>query len=395
MMETMKRRKAKILLYTDTKQLGGAENHMLSIFKFYDRMQCELSLACPADTSLDPWCKKIADMTVTVHRINVSHKHDPRNYIALIKIIQKEKIDLLHIHIWNPASGRYGLLAAQRLNIPYIITEHDPFELSPFKSWIKNKLIKDTKGIIAISEKNKELLGKLYPSLKSRIVTIHNGIDTTWFASQLLSFSPLEKEKYREQIFEVEERSKKAGTEMTTPIITTIAELHPRKGLIYLLKACEILTKKDFNYKCIIIGEGEQRKEIESFIKTHQLEKYIILLGRRHEIPHLLAASDVFVLPSLNEAFGLVLLEAMMVGLPIVATNNGGIPEIIEDGKNGILVPPKDAQAIAEAIEKILSSSKLREKMSEKNQEDVRKKFEVKDMVKKTEEVYRSILQDN
>ena len=391
----MEKRKPKILLYTDTKQLGGAENHMLSILKFYDRMQLELQLACPADTNLDPWCKKIADMTITVHRIHVSHKHDPRHYTELKKIIKKEGIDLLHIHIWNPASGRYGLLAAQRLNIPYIITEHDPFELSPFKNWIKEKLIKDTKSIIAISEKNKELLEKLYPTLKKRITTIHNGIDTTWFASQLLSFSPLEKEKYREQVFQVDERSPKAGTELTTPIITTIAELHPRKGLMYLLKACEILTKKEFNYKCIIIGEGEQRKEIESFIKTHQLEKYIKLLGRRHEIPHLLAASDVFVLPSLNEAFGLVLLEAMMAGLPIIATNNGGIPEIIEDGKNGILVPPKDAESLAKAVEKILSSPKLREKMSEQNQEDVREKFEVKDMVNKTEEVYRSILQGN
>lgn len=395
MIETMEKHKPKILLYTDTKQLGGAENHMLSILKFYDRMQFEIQLACPIDTNLDSWCKKIADMTVTVHRIKVSHKHDPRHYSELKKIIEKEGIDILHIHIWNPASGRYGLLTAQRLNIPYIITEHDPFELPPFKNWIKEKLIKDTRKIIAISEKNKELLSRLYPSLKDKIITIHNGIDTTWFASQLLSFSPLEKEKYREQIFEVEERSPKAGTELTTPIITTIAELHPRKGLMYLLKACNILAKKDFTFKCTIIGEGEQRKEIESFIKTHQLEKSIKLLGRRHDIPHLLAASDVFVLPSLNEAFGLVLLEAMMAGLPIIGTNNGGIPEIIEDRKNGILVPPKDAEALADSIEEILSSSKLREKMSEKNQEDVRKKFEVKDMVKKTEEVYRSILQGN
>jgi len=395
MIETMGNRKPKILLYTDTKQLGGAENHMLSILKFYDRMQFEMQLACPIDANLDSWCKKIADMTVTVHRIKVSHKHDPRNYSELKKIIEKEGINLLHVHVWNPASGRYGFLAAQRLNIPYILTEHDPFKLSPFKNWIKKKLIKDARGIIAISEKNKEVLGKLYPSLKKRISTIHNGIDTTWFVSQLLSFSPLEKEKYREQAFEVEERSPRAGTEMTTPIVATIAELHPRKGLIYLLKACDILAKKDLNFKCIIIGEGEQRKEIESYIKTHQLERYIKLLGRRYEIPHLLAASDVFVLPSLNEAFGLVLLEAMMAGLPIIATNNGGIPEIIEDGKNGILVPPKDAQAIAENIEKILSSPELRKKMSEKNQEDVRKKFEVKDMVKKTEEVYRSILQGN
>lgn len=393
MMGVMQSHKPKILLYTDTTQLGGAENHMLSLLKFYERSTFELQLACPANATLDSWCKKITNMNVTVHRLKVAHKHDPRHYTELSKIIKKEGIDLIHIHVWNPASGRYGMLVARQLNIPYLLTEHDPFALPQLKNWIKKKLISKTQKVIAISEKNKELLTQLYPFLKEKIITIHNGIDTTRFASQLISFSPTEKEKYREQVFEVEERSPRAGTQLTTPIITTIAELHPRKGLIHLLKACEILMEKNMIFKCIIIGEGQQRKELERYIEKHRLEKFIKLLGTRHDIPQLLASSDVFVLPSLNEAFGLVLLEAMIAGLPIIATKNGGIPEIIENGKNGILVAPKDSLALAEAIEKILSSPDLVRKMSEKNQEDVRKKFEVKEMVKKTEEVYHSILQ--
>lgn len=383
MMEAMERHKPKILLYTDTKQLGGAENHMLSLFKFYDRMKVELQLACPADPSLDPWCKKIDDMTVRIHRLNIAHKHDPRHYTQLKKIIQEEGIDLIHVHVWNPASGRYGFLAAQKMHIPYILTEHDPFKLSPFKDWIKKKLIADAAHIIAISEKNHELLAQLYPLLKSRISTIHNGIDTTWFESQLLSFSKSDEQEYRKNIFE---------TDGETPIITCIAELHPRKGIIYALEAMKHFAEKEEKIKLVIVGSGEEKTIYEKYIKENNLKDYVILLGRRHDIPQILRASDVFILPSLNEAFGLVLLEAMMAKLPIIATNNGGIPEIIKDGENGLLIAPKNTQAIIEAIKKLTTLPDLVRKMSEKNYQDVKKKFDVKDMVKKTEEVYDLIL---
>ncbi len=379
----MEKQKPKILLYTDTKQLGGAENHMLSMFKFYDRQRFELQLACSADPTLDSWCQKIANMTVTVHRLKVSHKHDPRHFFELKKILKQEDIQLVHIHVWNPASGRYGMLTAQKSNVPYILTEHDPFPLSPLKNWIKKSLIKDAQQIIAVSEKNSELLCKLYPEMKSKIITIHNGIDTTRFESQLLSFSVSDREQYRKETFK---------TDGETPIITCIAELHPRKGIRYVLEAVRELVAQKENIKLILVGSGEEKETYEKYIRDHELEEYVELLGRRHDIPQILKSSDIFVLPSLNEAFGLVLLEAMMAKLPIVATNNGGIPEIIEDGKNGILVPPKDSRAIAEAIQKLLASVSIRKTIAEKNYTDVRKKFEVKDMVKKTEERYTALL---
>ena len=383
MMKAMEKQKPKILLYTDTKQLGGAENHMLSMFKFYDRERFELQLACPADASLDTWCQKIANMCVTVHRLKVGHKHDPRHFFELKKILKQEGIKLMHIHVWNPASGRYGFLAAQKSGTPYILTEHDPFPLSPFKNWIKKNLIKDAQQTIAVSDKNRELLQGLYPEMRSKIITVHNGIDTTKFESQLLSFSVTDREQYRKEIFK---------TDGETPIVTCVAELHPRKGINYLLEAAKEFAEKKEQIKFIIVGGGEEKDTYEKYIRNHQLEEYVELLGRRHDIPQILKSSDIFILPSLNEAFGLVLLEAMIAKLPIVATNNGGIPEIIEDGKNGILVPPKDSEMIAKAIQKLLASASIRKTIGEKNYTDVRKRFEVKDMVKKTEERYNELL---
>lgn len=385
--------KKKILLYTDTIQVGGAENHLLNLAKHIDKEKFQVALACSGSPTLNTWCSKFADANIPVFRLTAHHKHNPKQFLELKRIITREKIDLLHIHIWNPASGRYGFLAAKSSHIPFIYTEHDPFILSSGKEWLKKKLISGASSVIAISEKNKKLLQKNYPFLKTKIQTILNGIDTTWFDSQIIGFSQSTLERYREQEFDVSERNKKIGTELTTPIITTIAELHPRKGLLYLLEACKILAEKNINFKTILIGEGAQRKELEQFIEKNNLQLHVKLLGQRHDIPQLLKSSDIFVLPSLNEAFGLVLLEAMMAKLPIIATDNGGIPEIITNGKNGILVPPKNAQAIANAIEKLLSSPELVRKMSEQNQEDVRSTFDIKDMAKKTEEVYAELLQ--
>lgn len=379
----MEKRKPKILLYTDTKQLGGAENHMLSLLKFYDRESFELQLACSSDPALDPWCKKIADMNVKIHRLKARHKHHPGQYFELKNIIKKEDIHLIHIHVWNPASGRYGFMAAKKMQVPYLYTEHDPFTLSPFKNWIKTKLIRETGAVIAISEKNKHLLLKLYPFLKPKITTVHNGIDITWFESQLLSFSPSDREEYRKNIFK---------TDGETPIVTCIAELHPRKGIIYLLETAKKFAKENESIKFVIVGTGKEKETYESYITKNQLENHVILLGRRHDIPQILKSSDLFILPSLNEAFGLVLLEAMIAGLPVIATRNGGIPEIIKDGENGILVPPKDADAIEKAIEQIFSSPLTHQAMSEKNYKDVKEMFDVKAMVKKTENIYRSLL---
>ncbi len=379
----MGKRKPKILLYTDTVQLGGAENHMLNLLKFYDREAAELQLACSGHPDLDSWCTKIEALGVKVFRLRATHKHDPRHYTELTKILRKGIIELLHIHLWNPASGRYGILAAKKVNIPFITTEHDPFPLSTVKGWLKKKLLQGVSKVIAISEKNKELLSVLHPSLENRITMIHNGIDTTWFESQLLSFSKSDREEFRKDTFH---------TDSLTPIITCVAELHPRKGIHYLLYAAQKLGKERENIKIVIVGSGQEMETYKHFIKTYQLEEYVLLLGRRHDIPQILKSSDIFILPSLNEAFGLVLLEAMMAGLPIIATRSGGVPEIIEHQENGLLIPPQSEDAIVAAIKKLLTSPELCQKMSEKNQENVKRKFDVKGMVKKTEEVYSDVL---
>lgn len=373
----------KILFYTDTTLTSGAENHILNLIKFLDRKKFTPLLLCSGHENLNEWCRKIKETGCEVTRLITKGKHNPRHFFSLKRIAEEMEIDFLHAHIWNPASGRYAYLAAKTAKKPLITTEHDPFLLPPIKHFIKKYLIKNVSRVIAISGANKELLKKIHPEMREKIDVIHNGIDITWWESQLLGFSKNDRNEFRKKNFNAEKKTK---------IITCIAELHPRKGLMYLIEAAKLLKEKNPDFVVAIAGRGRLQKAIGEKIKKYGLAEHVKLLGYRKDIPQILASSDLFVLPSLNEAFGLVLLEAMAAKLPVIATKNGGIPEIITNNVTGILVPPKDEKALTYAIIRLMNNEELASRLARAGYEQVKTHFDIKNMVKKTEKVYEEIL---
>ncbi len=372
-----------ILLYTDTPQAGGAELQMFLLAKFLDKEKFTPIFACSKNQSLDKLCENFEKENIRVIRLPVMNKHHPRHYFELKKIIKNEKIDLIHIHVWNPASGRYGFLAADSANIPIVTTEHDPFQLNFLKDAFKKFTLNKVSKIITVSEENAKVLKKLYPKHSKKISVIHNGLDLTWWQSQLLRFTNEDRKEVKEKIFKAKE---------DTLIITTIAELHERKGLKYLIEAMPSLTSEFPNIKLVIIGEGNTRPNLENQIKKLNLEANIILLGRQKEIPKLLKSSDIFALPSLREAFGLVLTEAMFIPLPIVATKVGGIPEVVVDKKTGLLVDPKDPQSLAKALRTLISDPKKRAAFASTGFSRVIKNFDAKRMAEEYGKAYNSII---
>jgi len=372
-----------ILFYTDSLIIGGAENQMYLLAKFLNKERYKVILVCSDYTQLDNWTEKFVSEDIEVIRLNVLHKHDPRHYFQVKELIKFRDIDLMHIHVWNPAACRYAFMAANKYNLPLVITEHDPFELSKFKQSIKRKLIKKADKIIAVSNKNAQTLKELFPSMKDRIIAVHNGIDVTWFESQNLSFTEKKRNEYREEILEIDDK---------VTAILSVAELHERKGLKYLIGAIEELIKAGENCKLILAGTGPEAENLKKLIKEKKLTDHIKSLGFRKDISHLMAACDIFVLPSLKEAFGLVLIEAMTAKLPIIASNVGGIPEIIEDGINGLLVTPKNKKKLAQAIKKYIDSPELTEKFIEIGYQKAKENFDAKMMAKNTETIYEEIL---
>jgi glycosyltransferase involved in cell wall biosynthesis len=377
-----------ILLFTDTPLKGGAELQMYLLAKFLDREKFNPIVCCGPSPTLDNWVANLENEDIRVIRLEIKHKNDPAQLKQLKSIIKEEKIDLLHIHVWNPASGRFALLAGKRTKTPTITTEHDPFKINPLKDIIKKALLRKTQRIITVSKQNQHILQDLYPDQKHKISVIHNGIDTTWWKSQIISFGTKDRTNIRQDLFQADTK---------TLVGLTVAELHPRKGLHFLLRAIQNLlaqlpAKKADNLRFVIAGEGHQREALEKLIEKRNLQNHVILLGQRKNIPQLMKSADFFVLPSVREAFGLVNLEAMISNLPIIATKAGGIPEIIEDNKTGLLVPTENETKLAQAIKKLISSKPLRDRLAKNAKKTVEKTFDAKVMAKKYERIYKSII---
>jgi len=157
-------------------------------------------------------------------------------------------------------------------------------------------------------------------------------------------------------------------------VILCSGRLDPQKGLIYLIKAFKNIVRECPPAKLIIVGTGPSKDELVNFVKATRL-KNIIFTGyvKKYYLNQLLAAADVYVSPSVYETFGIAVLEALASGLPIVATNVGGLPEIVENGKNGFLVPPRNPAAISEAVLRIIFDKSLRLKFRENNKTKAKK----------------------
>lgn len=208
------------------------------------------------------------------------------------------------------------------------------------------------------------------PFVGRKLVVVHHGVHT---------FPLLSKNEARQAL---------APTLTARTWIGTIAELHPIKGLDTLIQAVEHVLPDYGDVGLVIIGEGEERGYLEHLIKVEGLSEHAFLAGHVTNAPTHLSAFDLFVLPSRSESLGYVLLEAGMASVPAIGTTVGGIPEILEENVTGLLVPPNDAHALTNAIEKLLKDSSLRAKLGDALHQKVLKEFSPERMLEATFALY-------
>jgi L-malate glycosyltransferase len=175
------------------------------------------------------------------------------------------------------------------------------------------------------------------------------------------------------------------------PVVGNVAALVPHKGQRYLVDAAHLVVQQVPDARFIVLGEGELREHLEKQVREHHLEKHVLLPGFRTDVLGCIKGFDLFVMSSVTEGLGTSLLDAMACGRPIVATRAGGIPEIVEDGVNGALVPPRDAATLAAAIVRALTDEGWRRRMGEAGLARVRERFTVDRMVEQTAAVYRRL----
>ena len=175
------------------------------------------------------------------------------------------------------------------------------------------------------------------------------------------------------------------------PIVGNVAALVPHKGQRHLVESAALVLPQAPDARFVIAGEGELRPAIERQIKEHHLEKHVLLAGFRPDVLSLHKAFDIFVMSSITEGLGTSLLDAMAAGKPVVATAVGGIPEVVVDGETGFLVAPRDHEAMARAIVRLLNDEPLRRRMGEAGRARAVARFSAERMVQETLRVYQRV----
>jgi glycosyltransferase involved in cell wall biosynthesis len=287
----------------------------------------------------------------------------------------REQPNILHSHGYK--SNFYAWRAVSGKNIPWIITNHGKrvgMKLTVY-NWLNIFLMKKADKLIAVSrEIADEMTKKGIPSTK--ILVIDNGID-------LQRFTNHRKNNDLRESF---------GLNGNNKIIGTIGSLTEEKGHIHLIEAARQVTDKYTECRFLIVGDGGQRQFLEEKTSRLGLSGRVIFTGSRKEVPEILSMLDAFVLPSLKEGLPMALLEAMASKVPVIASKVGAIPKIIEDGINGMLIPPRDPDAIAKAINTMFSDSTSAKEMALKGFEKVRDHFSSKLMYEKYMTVYNDLL---
>jgi glycosyltransferase involved in cell wall biosynthesis len=175
------------------------------------------------------------------------------------------------------------------------------------------------------------------------------------------------------------------------PVVGNVAALVPHKGQRHLIESARLVLRHVPDARFVIAGEGELRPSLEHQIKEHRLEKHVLLAGFRPDVLALHKAFDIFVMSSVTEGLGTSLLDAMAAGKPVVATATGGIPEVVVDGETGFLVAPRDHDAMAAAIVKLLQDESLRKRMGASGRARACEFFSAERMVQETHRVYERV----
>jgi len=404
-MDTMKKRvgwqrKIKVLhLITRLDKGGSAENTLLtalgldknryevllakgpsteSKMGFRERMEVDKSLQIAQSDGVG-----IINIPKLMRRIDLLY--DFISFIKILKIIRSEKPQIVHTH--TSKAGLLGRLAAFVAKTPIIIhTPHGHIFYGYFGRvtsylfvLIEKLLAKITDKIISLT--NQEGLDhvRLNIACPEKFISIHSGVDIQRFISAKSGGDGLKAS---------------FGIMPQSLVVGTIGRLVPIKGHEYLIEAAPKILKEVPGVKFVLVGDGNLRPKLERLTNALNVQDAFLFLHWRSDIPKIIRMFDLFTLPSLNEGMGKVLVEAMAAGKAIVASNTGGIPDLVVHAHNGLLVPPGNPSRLAEAIVTLLKDSNKRQEMGE-NGKLLAQRYSVESMVNKTETLYEELLAKN
>ncbi|MFH1784221.1 MAG: glycosyltransferase [bacterium] len=354
----------RILHINTAKTWRGGEQQTLYLAQGLQGLGHKNFVACQPDGML---LKRLAQTDVVTIPVLMRGEWDMISVIKLARIIRNHQIDILHIHTAH--AHTLGALAAKiNPTCKVIVSRRVDFHIHS-----KAKYRRGLDRIIAVSRGVRDVLVEDGIAAEN-IAVVHDGID-------LERFKKIKDNKYLREEFNLKD---------DMPVVGIVAALAPHKHHENFLEAAAIVKKEMPNARFLIVGEGELEARLKKLARALELEKEVIFCGFREDILELISTFDVFVLSSYLEGMGSTLLEAMALSKPVVATQTGGIPEVVKDGQSGILVPSRDSEKLAAGIVDLLKNKDKRINMGKAGRK-IAEGFGVGRMVSQTEEIYKEV----
>ncbi len=307
---------------------------------------------------------------------------DLRAFLRILGLLRREKPQVVHTH--KSKAGALGRLAAVLAGVPVIVHTYHGHVLQGYFNPLVNRifrfieafLARFTDRIVVLTKSQREELLAMGIGHPEQYAVIPSGVDLEPF----LSADTLRGELRRE-----------LGISPTTPIIGIIGRLVPIKRHEDFLMAAKLIAGDAPECRFLVVGDGERRGELEDLAYRLRLQDKVLFLGSRTDMPRVCADLDMAVLSSTNEGLPMALIEAMAAGKPVVATRVGGVPDLITDGKNGILVEPERPEKLARAIQDLLDNPALAGKLGASGR-DAARAYGADALARNTGELYRALL---
>lgn len=364
--------------------MGGAERLMVPILKHLSGDHFEPYVCAMQSKDGNPMAEEIRALGIPVECLNIKHLRELDALPRLITYLRKIEADLVHTQL--EAANILGNISAKLLRLPSVCTIHvmpsldvkTKTKLHQRVEWFALRHFCDR--VISVSEEARQYHMDISGTSSNHVTTIYNGIDLAAF---LTMDSVVERGIIRAEL----------GIPADANVLVTVAVLRPPKGIQFMIRALPAILASHSKAYYLIVGGGSHHNALLEEVTKAGVNKRVIFAGMRKDVPRLLAASDVFVLPTLTEALPTVLAEAMAAKLPIVASRVGGIPEMIANGQNGILLAPEDVEGLAKACLHLLENPEKRIDMGEEGWKTVNRKFSIERQVDQLRELYLEQIQ--